>query len=1214
MALLKCKMCGGSLEVVAGETIIECEYCGTQQTLPKTTDENIQSLFNRANLLRQKSEFDKAEAVYEKIIEADHTEAEAYWGAILCKFGVEYVEDPKTYKRIPTCHRTSYDSIVADEYYKKALEAADISQRTIYEAEAKKIDEIQRGILSVSSQEEPYDVFICYKETDESGKRTQDSVIANDIYHQLTQEGFKVFYAAITLEDKLGSAYEPIIFAALNSSKVMLSIGTKPEYFNAVWVKNEWSRFLKMMKNDRTKMLIPCYKGMDAYELPEEFAHLQAQDMGKIGFINDIVRGIKKIIVKDEPKATVVKETVVTANASVGPLLKRAFMFLEDGNWDSANEYAERVLDADPENAEAYLVKLMADLCVRRKEQLADCRTAFDENDNYCKTIRFAGEKLKDEMVGYIEHINIRNENERLAAQYESIVRAMNMATTENDYKSAAERFAKMGNYSDAPRYAKECLEKAEIARVEALERAEIARKNTIYVNACQLKSKNTIRDIEQAIAKFREIPGWKDSQELIYECEKRISEIKAEQERRRLEKERQEELARIAKENRIQKTKKFFKIATPIAAGVIVCVLLMVLWIIPAVKFNNAISLMEEGKYSEARTILVELDGFGSSENKIAVIDSIDTINDGEYDAAIKDVLSASEAMNVKYNLNGGISSSGDSFTYATSSDYSSLLIPEKEGYRFVRWMLSGYSYSKDNSLELVLDAVWSDGYFITYKLDGGSAFNPTEYHKEGDAITLSNPKRTGYTFVGWTGTDLTDLTVNVTIPAGSYGDREYIANWKPIEYIFTLDANGGTVSSSSIPVNYDAAYTLPKPMREYYVFDGWYDGTNKYESGIWNKTSNVTLTAKWTPVSYTITYDLSGGTNSSQNVNNFTVESSKILMKEPTRTGYKFLGWYKESSYSTKVTEIAAGSHENVSLYAKWEIINYTITYNLNGGSISGTKKTVFTVNDLPLTLATPTRNDYVFTGWKKDSSNGADISKITNCENITVYATYRDVYLQLKPAWENNQGYYIVDKYSGTAATVDIPSYYGEYPVREIASGAFSGNTNIITINIPSTVQKIGSSAFSGCSNLKIVNISDGVTTIDSEAFSSCEALVSLTIPNSVTYIGTKAFYNCRSIKSVNIPVGVKTLRVSTFGMCTSLTNVIIPNTVQIIQGSAFQGCSSLTKVIIPASVEGIGADAFSKCPKVTIYCRATDEPNGWFPYWNGGRPVVWGYEGD
>lgn len=88
----------------------------------------------------------------------------------------------------------------------------------------------------------------------------------------------------------------------------MLCIGTKPEYFNAVWVKNEWSRFLKMMTSDRNKALIPCYKDMDAYELPDEFAHLQAQDMSKIGFINDLIRGIKKLT---ETKATVVKETIM---------------------------------------------------------------------------------------------------------------------------------------------------------------------------------------------------------------------------------------------------------------------------------------------------------------------------------------------------------------------------------------------------------------------------------------------------------------------------------------------------------------------------------------------------------------------------------------------------------------------------------------------------------------------------------------------------------------------------------------------------------------------------------------------------------------------------------------------------------------------------------------------------------------------------------------
>ena len=361
MAIFKCKMCGGDLNVQEGMTVCECEYCGTKQTIPTVDDDGLKTLFNRANTLRMRSEFDKAADIYEKILQKNEQEAEAYWGLILCRYGIEYVEDPVTYKRIPTCHRASYDAVTADDDYKNALKYADIAQRSIFEAEAAAIDEIQKGIITLAQKEDPYDVFICYKETDDSGKRTQDSVIANDIYHQLTQEGFKVFYAAITLEDKLGTEYEPYIFSALNSAKVMLALGTKPEYFTAVWVKNEWSRYLKLMKKDRSRLLIPCYRDMDAYELPEEFSHLQAQDMGKIGFIADLVRGIKKIVIKDEPSA---KEENITAtkeqSGNINALLKRGKIALEDYEWEKADGFYEEVLNISPECAEAYLGKLLA--------------------------------------------------------------------------------------------------------------------------------------------------------------------------------------------------------------------------------------------------------------------------------------------------------------------------------------------------------------------------------------------------------------------------------------------------------------------------------------------------------------------------------------------------------------------------------------------------------------------------------------------------------------------------------------------------------------------------------------------------------------------------------------------------------------------------------------------------------------------------------------
>ena len=410
MALFKYKMCGGALEIAAGASVAECEYCGTTQTLPKLDDERRANLYDRANHFRRNNEFDKAMGIYEQILNDDNTDAEAYWSLVLCSYGIEYVEDPTSHKRIPTVNRAQFTSIFDNDNYKSALQYANGYQRALYEEEAKTINEIQKGILAISQKEEPFDVFICYKESDNRGRRTPDSVLAQELYYQLTQEGFKVFFSRITLEDKLGSAYEPYIFAALNSAKIMVALGTKPEFFNAVWVKNEWSRYLALIKQGQKKMLIPAYKDMDPYDLPEEFSHLQAQDMSKLGFMQDLIRGIKKIAQADVPKTTVVKETVVTGGAvspNTASLLDRAFLFLEDGEWTSADEYCEKVLDIDPKCARAYLGKLMAELKIKSQGELQYCSVPFDNDKNYAKIIRFADDDLKNELERYNEFVHL---------------------------------------------------------------------------------------------------------------------------------------------------------------------------------------------------------------------------------------------------------------------------------------------------------------------------------------------------------------------------------------------------------------------------------------------------------------------------------------------------------------------------------------------------------------------------------------------------------------------------------------------------------------------------------------------------------------------------------------------------------------------------------------------------------------------------------------
>ncbi|MDR1730525.1 MAG: toll/interleukin-1 receptor domain-containing protein, partial [Synergistaceae bacterium] len=315
-----------------------------------------------ANHFRRQNEFDRALAAYESILDEDNSNAEAHWGAVLCRFGIEYVEDPATHRRVPTCHRVQYESILDHPDCLAALEhAPDGYSRSLYEEEAKTISEIQKGILAISRKEEPFDVFICYKEAEDNGDRTKDSVIAQDVYYRLTQAGYKVFFSRITLEDKLGSEYEPYIFSALNSARVMIVIGTSPARFSAVWVKNEWSRYLALMKKDRSRLLIPCYQDMDPYDLPDELSHLQAQDMSKIGFVQDLIRGIQKVLSADKSQPETAPQAAATAaRPDVKPLLERAYIFLEDGEFARADNYFERVLDIDPQCAAAYMGKYQA--------------------------------------------------------------------------------------------------------------------------------------------------------------------------------------------------------------------------------------------------------------------------------------------------------------------------------------------------------------------------------------------------------------------------------------------------------------------------------------------------------------------------------------------------------------------------------------------------------------------------------------------------------------------------------------------------------------------------------------------------------------------------------------------------------------------------------------------------------------------------------------
>jgi hypothetical protein len=510
MAIIKCKMCGGDIELDADKTFGTCEFCGSTMTFPKVDDEQRAAAFNRGNHFRRIGEFDKALAVYERIVRDNDADAEAHWCCALCRFGIEYVEDPATYEYLPTCHRASFDSFLEDVDYLAAVEHSEGITKRQYQKDAAKIAEVQRGILATSQNEEPFDVFICYKESDENGARTRDSLMAQDVYYQLTDQGYRVFFARITLEDVVGKQYEPYIFAALNSAKVMIAIGTKPEYLNAVWVKNEWSRFLAMMKKDRHKILLPCYKDMDPYDMPEQLSILQSYDMSKIGFIQDLTRGIKKVL-DSEKKPEQAKETVVvqqTATTPAAPLLQRAFMFLEDGEWNSANEYCEKVLDLEPQNAMAYVGKLMVDLKIKTQQNLATCAEPFDKNGNYLKAMRFADDTLKKSLGDALLTIRNRILEERYLTAHALIEKA----STKKQLQEVINILQGVGEYKDSLSLISRCEETINALFAEEEYKAAIEKTENAI----------TTQEFREGIRLLEELGDFNDAPALKIEYEKR--------------------------------------------------------------------------------------------------------------------------------------------------------------------------------------------------------------------------------------------------------------------------------------------------------------------------------------------------------------------------------------------------------------------------------------------------------------------------------------------------------------------------------------------------------------------------------------------------------------------------------------------------------------------------------------------------------------------
>ena len=311
---------------------------------------------------------------------------------------------------------------------------------------------------------------------------------------------------------------------------------------------------------------------------------------------------------------------------------------------------------------------------------------------------------------------------------------------------------------------------------------------------------------------------------------------------------------------------------------------------------------------------------------------------------------------------------------------------------------VLGGEALITDDTVRYIFDAPQSPAkvYTITYELNGGTnaADNPSQY-TEGTATALQNPSKEHYIFAGWY-LDSAFSTQITAISAATAGNLTLYAKWEPVSYTVSYVLNGGTnAAGNPSQYAYGTSTALQNPSKEYFTFAGWYldPAFSTQITAISAATAgNLTLYAKWTPCKYTVTYELNGGQNSVDNPTAYAYGESYTLADPVSGPGV-FQGWYLDSNYTMPVTQIKATDSGNMTLYAKWEMQVYSITYVLDGGKNSPRNPSEYTTGTAITLQNASSKLYHSFGGWYLDSNFETQVTEIPadSTGDLTLYGKW-------------------------------------------------------------------------------------------------------------------------------------------------------------------------------------------------------------------------------
>ncbi len=787
-------------------------------------------------------------------------------------------------------------------------------------------------------------------------------------------------------------------------------------------------------------------------------------------------------------------------------------------------------------------------------------------------------------------------EETRRATSYDNAIKAFNTG----HYDTAIVVFSSLKDYKDS---------KAKLAICN--EKREIARKDAIYDDLMRRVAVEsiTIAELEKCINEFKTISGHKDADAQVKKLNALVE-----------EKKEQEAIARA----KAKKKNKIIAIVSSSVSAALIFAAVFFIVILPYIRYNKAEKLMNQGRYDEALKIYESLDGRDESDKRIAVIEAISSL-ENDTAASVRKIVSAGVTVNATYNLDSGKRTD----TYPSYDNFKNFYTPTKSGYTFDRWELESYTYTVGDWFEVVLNPVFvANTYTVTLEdtRNIGTSSAPTYVYFEGytasmkvtygSSYTLPTLDRAEYVLTGWSENGGKDKVESATwnIPYSV----TLTPMWEGKEFTVTLDPNGGTVSSTSVNVKYDSTYTLPTPVWAGHTFSGWYNGSQRIStSGTWRNMSDMTLVARWDTDVYNISYNLGGGAVSGSNPDEYTVYDA-FTLTAPTKVGYEFIGWtYDGQSEPVMDVTVPAGTIGNKTYTANWTADTYTVTLDLNGGTMSGSTTITVTYDGFYSLPSNVTKVGYTFAGWSKGSSpfDSEGVWQIAD-DDVTLTAMWTpntntpytvEHYLQNS----NGEGYTLHDTDSFTGTTgASVLTYVNTYP-HYVSPTA---ETVIIAAD-GSTVVKY----YYDVATYYIVYVTGGGNAVENQAFRygqtpTADALptragytfggwfidAELTTPFALTSAPegnvtayawwteeakpsdftfnksstsvTINTYTNTTATDVRIPayiggVPVTKIAASAFQNKTALKKVVVPDTVTEIGDGAFKGCSSLEDITLP-----------------------------------------------